>query len=183
MSNKVTSLCLLLSLLTAAGSSAAYTLTEAVQLALQTNPEVLAETSQFLSRKQELRQARSGYLPSIDINAGIGYELSDNSSTRALGFNERELTRKEAGVFIDQMLFDGFAVSSEVARQDARVRAQEYTLEGSAQQIALQAVDAYLKVLLNRELVTLSNANLKVHDRILDQVRLRTRAGVGRSSD
>ena len=183
MSNKFTSLCLLLSSLTAAGSSAAYTLTEAVQLALQTNPEVLAETSQFLSRKQELQQARSGYLPSIDINAGIGYELSDNSSTRALGFNERELTRKEAGVIIDQMLFDGFAVSSEVARQDARVRAQEYTLEGSAQQIALQAVDAYLKVLLNRELVTLSNANLKVHDRILDQVRLRTRAGIGRSSD
>lgn len=183
MSNKVTTVCLLLSMLTAAGSSAAYTLTEAVQRALQTNPEMLAETSQFLSRKQELRQARSGYLPSVDINAGVGYELSDNNSTRALGFNDRELTRKEAGIFVDQMLFDGFAVSNEVARQDARVRAQEYTLEGSAQQIALQAIDAYLKVLLNRDLVALSNDNLKVHDRILDQVRLRTRAGVGRSSD
>ena len=183
MSNKVTTVCLLLSMLTATGSGAAYTLTEAVQHALDTHPEVLAETSQYLSRKQELEQARSGYLPRVDIGAGIGYERSDNFSTRSQGYNDRELTRKEAEVVVDQMLFDGFAVRSEVARQDARVKAQQYTLESSGERIALQAIDAYLKVLLNRELVALSTDNLTVHDRILDQVSLRTRAGVGRSSD
>ena len=125
MSNKVTTVCLLLSMLTAAGSGAAYTLTEAVQHALDTHPEVLAETSQYLSRKQELEQARSGYLPRVDIGAGIGYERSDNFSTRSQGYNDRELTRKEAEVVVDQMLFDGFAVRSEVARQDARVKAQQ----------------------------------------------------------
>ncbi|MCP5407383.1 MAG: TolC family outer membrane protein [Chromatiaceae bacterium] len=183
MSKKVKTVSLLVSMLTVAGPSAAYTLTEAVQRALETHPEVLAETSQYLSRQQELEQARSGYYPKVDVSAGIGYELSDNNATRTQGYDDRELTRKEANIVVDQMLFDGYAVSSEVTRQDARVRAQQHTIQGSGQQVALEAIDAYLKVLLNRTLVALSTDNLSVHDRILDQVSLRTRAGVGRSSD
>jgi len=183
MSNKVTTVCLVLSMMTAAGSSTAYTLTEAVQRALDTHPEVLAETSQYLSRQQELEQARSGYFPKVDISAGIGYERSDNIATRAQGDHDRDLTRKEGELVIDQMLFDGYATRSEVTRQDARVKAQQYTLAGSGQRVALEAIDTYLKVLLNRDLVALSTDNLNVHDRILDQVGLRTRAGIGRSSD
>jgi len=136
MSNKVIIAYLILSMLTATGSTAAYTLAEVVQHALDTHPEVLAETSQYHSRKQELEQARSGYLTSVDISVGIGYEYSDNNSTRTLGFDDQELTRKEAAVVVDQMLFDGYAVRSEVTRQDARVRAQQYTMEGSAQQVS-----------------------------------------------
>lgn len=164
-------------------TATALTLKQAVQHALRTNPEILAQRSEYLARQQELEQARAGYLPSVDVTAGIGFERSDNNATRLLGYDNRDLTRKEAGIGLNQMLFDGFAVKSEVERQQARIDSQRYALGGTAENTGLDAVNAYLRVLREQELVKLSEQNLKVHDRIFDQIQLRIQAGVGKRSD
>jgi adhesin transport system outer membrane protein len=158
-------------------------LREAVEHAINTNPEVLVESNQYLSRLEELGQAKSGYRPSIDLNAAAGYERTDNNTTRASGEDYRSLTRKEASLTLSQMLFDGFATQSEVERQNARVEAQKRALESATEELGLKTVDTYIKVLLHRELMTLSSENLQAHARIYDQVELRSNSGVGRSSD
>jgi adhesin transport system outer membrane protein len=158
-------------------------LREAVGHAINTNPEVLVESNQYLSRLEELGQARSGYRPSIDLNAAAGYERTDNNTTRASGEDYRSLTRKEASLTLSQMLFDGFATQSEVERQNARVEAQKRALESATEELGLKAVDTYIKVLLHRNLMALSSENLQAHARIYDQVELRSNSGVGRSSD
>jgi adhesin transport system outer membrane protein len=158
-------------------------LREAVGHAINTNPEVLVESNQYLSRLEELGQARSGYRPSIDLNAAAGYELTDNNTTRASGEDYRSLTRKEASLTLSQMLFDGFATQSEVERQNARVEAQKRALESATEELGLKAVDTYIKVLLHRNLMALSSENLQAHARIYDQVELRSNSGVGRNSD
>jgi adhesin transport system outer membrane protein len=155
----------------------------AVGHAINTNPEVLVESNQYLSRLEELGQARSGYRPSIDLNAAAGYERTDNNTTRASDEDYRSLTRKEANLTLSQMLFDGFATQSEVERQNARVEAQRRALESATEELGLKAVDTYIKVLLHRELMALSSENLQAHARIYDQVELRSSSGVGRSSD
>ncbi|MEW8428608.1 MAG: TolC family protein, partial [gamma proteobacterium symbiont of Ctena orbiculata] len=76
----------------------ALSLREAVEHAIKTNPEVLVESNQHLSRLEELDQAKAGYKPSIDLNAATGYERTDNNSTRASGDGHRSLTRKEASL-------------------------------------------------------------------------------------
>ncbi|MEW8505221.1 MAG: TolC family outer membrane protein [Candidatus Thiodiazotropha sp.] len=159
------------------------TLRDAVEHAIKTNPEVLVESSQHLSRLDELDQAKAGYKPSIDLAAATGYERTDNNSTRASGEDHRSLTRKEASLTLSQMLFDGFATKSEVERQNARVKAQRRVLESTSEQLGLKAVDTYIKVLLHRDLMALSSENLQAHARIYDQVELRSNSGVGRSSD
>lgn len=161
----------------------ALSLREAVEHAIKTNPEVLVESNQHLSRLEELDQAKAGYKPSIDLNAATGYERTDNNSTRASGDSHRSLTRKEASLTLSQMLFDGFATQSEVERQNARVASQRRVLEGTSEQLGLKAVDTYIKVLLHRKLMALSSENLKAHARIYDQVELRSNSGVGRTSD
>jgi adhesin transport system outer membrane protein len=158
-------------------------LREAVGHAINTNPEVLVESNQYLSRLEELGQARSGYRPSIDLNAAAGYERTDNNTTRASGEDYRSLTRKEASLTLSQMLFDGFATQSEVERQNARVEAQKRALESATEELGLKAVYTYIKVLLHRNLMALSSENLQAHARIYDQVELRSNSGVGRSSD
>jgi adhesin transport system outer membrane protein len=155
----------------------------AVEHAIKTNPEVLVESSQHLSRLEELDQARSGFMPSIDLNAAAGYERTDNNTTRASGDDYRSLTRKEASLTLSQMLFDGFATQSEVDRQNARVEAQRRALESATEKLGLKAVDNYIKVLLHRDLMALSSENLQAHARIYDQVELRSNSGVGRTSD
>ncbi|MCU7854265.1 MAG: TolC family protein, partial [Candidatus Thiodiazotropha sp. (ex Lucinoma borealis)] len=164
-------------------SSYALNLRTVVENAINTNPEVLVQSSQHLSRLEELDQARSGYLPSIDLTAAAGYERTDNSSTRASGDDGRSLTRKEANLTLRQMLFDGFATQGEVERQNARTKAQKKILEGASENLGLKAVETYVQVLLHKKLMALSSENLTAHARIYDQVELRSNSGVGSSSD
>ena len=56
------------------GYAKAETLQDAVQHMLQTNPEIRAIGYNRLARDQEITQARSGYLPVIDVSYGAGIE-------------------------------------------------------------------------------------------------------------
>ncbi len=161
----------------------AVTLNEAIQQALKSNPEVRIETNELLARGEEVNQAKAGYKPELNLAAGIGFERSDNNSTRALGLKHRDLTRKEASLTMRQMLFDGFATRSEVERQSARVESTTHRIDGVSQNKSLEAVDAYLNVLRHNKLLDLSKENLRAHDRVYDQVELRSEAGIGRNSD
>ena len=60
------------------------------------------------------------YYPTIDLRGGVGYEKTDSPTTHAPGFRgDDSLTRKEAGLSLRQMLFDGFDVSNNVSRTEA----------------------------------------------------------------
>ncbi len=166
-----------------AQSVSALSLTEAVQQALNTNPNVLEQSDEFMARQEEVGQAEAGYLPSVDLTAGIGREWSDNGTTRAAGLDHRTLTRKEAAIKLDQMLFDGFATRSEVARQNSRVDSQKYRLQGVGENTALSAVEVYSDILRHNALMGFSAANLKSHDKIYDQVKLRLNSGISASAD
>ncbi len=157
----------------------AQTLTEAVQETLKTNPDILSNIQERLAVDQELRQARAGYLPSVNINAGVGREHSETPFTSG----SVTLTRREAGISLNQMLFDGFATPNEVDRQMARVNSRAYTVHGNAEDTALHAIEMYLNVLRRQELVATARENLKAHERIYDQIKLRSDSGIGRRSD
>ena len=161
----------------------AVTLQDAVKETVTTNPSIQAAISQRNSRVDELDQARAGYLPSVDLSAGIGYENSDNSSTRAQGDSGVSLTRSEAAINLRQMIFDGFATSSEVKRQTGRVNSAAYTVYGTAENTALRATEVYVNVLRQTDILQLAQKNFAAHQRIGDQIVLRTNAGVGRKSD
>ncbi len=166
------------------GASHASSLHDAVNTALQTNPDIRVQTTELLAREKEIEQAESGYRPNVDVTGGYGWEWNDNSSTASAGFDEgRDLMRKEVGVQMTQMLFDGYATDSEVARQKSRYASTSHRIDGLSQGIALDAIDAYLKVLRHRELLALSEANLRSHQRVYSQIDLRLEAGVGSRVD
>jgi adhesin transport system outer membrane protein len=163
--------------------AAVATLQQAVQSALATNPDVRVETTELEARAQEVEQAMAGYKPRVDASAAYGWEWNDNSNTRGAGYDGRGLMRKDAGLKLTQMLFDGYATDSEVARQQARYQSEVRRLEGVSQNVALESVRAYLDVQRQRELLRLSEQNLKAHERTLGQIQLRLEAGVGNRVD
>ncbi len=158
-------------------------LKSAVEQTLATNPDVLADINQRKARQQELRQARSGYGPTLEVTGAFGVEESDNSTTRATGKNDETLARRERGVQVRQMVFDGFATKSEVKRQRARVDSSSNTLVSTAEQIALRTTEVYLEVLRRMELLALAKTNLATHEHTRNQITLRSRSGVGRKAD
>ena len=162
----------------------AQSLKDAVDLVVKNSPDVLIETNQRLANDEAVKNARGGYFPKVDLLAGTGNEWSENLTTRAAGYDDwRKLNRQEAQITLTQMLFDGFAVSSEVGRNKARVESAAWKVLGTSEAMGLRGVEAYLNVLRNQDLVRLAKENLDAHVRTMDQINIRSTGGVGRKSD
>jgi adhesin transport system outer membrane protein len=165
----------------------AQTLPQAMQQALDVHPEIQAGVNSRIAADYQLRAAQGGYLPRVDLNAGYGREGTDNATTRAnsgaSGNHWDTLNRGESSLRLQQMIFDGFATSSEVGRQQANVNSRAYSLLGTSERTALTVAQVYLEVLTRREFVRLAEDNLRNHERIYDQIKLRTQRGVGNGAD
>ena len=164
----------------------AQTLPQAMQQALDVHPEIQAGVNSRIAADYQLRAAQGGYLPRVDLNAGYGRQGTDNATTRANnpgGNHWDTLNRGESSLRLQQMIFDGFATSSEVGRQQANVNSRAYSLLGTSERTALTVAQVYLEVLTRREFVRLAEDNLRNHERIYDQIKLRTERGVGNGAD
>lgn len=155
-------------------------LKDAVEQTLQTSPDILMDARYRQSTDEAVKNARGGYLPKVDLLLGTGREWSKNSSTAP---GDLSLTRREGTLTLTQMLFDGFGVSSEVERNRARVESAANKVAGTSEQVGLQAVEAYLEILRQHELVELTKQNLTVHERTYDQIKIRSESGIGRKAD
>jgi adhesin transport system outer membrane protein len=161
----------------AAGSSVqSETLTEAIAEIIKTNPEVKALGYNRLARDEEVVQAKSGYFPTLDFSAGAGVEDIQKPESDSLDPVEVKLSLR-------QNIFAGFSTMNEVDRQKARVRSMAYSLQGTSENIALKATKVYLDVLRGEELKALADQNLLNHQRIADQIKLRSESGVGSQVD
>ncbi len=163
----------------------AQTLPQAMQQALESHPEIQAGVNGRLAADKQVRVAQGGYLPKVDVLAGYGRESTDSTTTRAAGGSDHweTLNRGESSVRLRQMVFDGFATSNEVGRQQATANSRAYALLDSSERTGLAVSRVYLDVLMRRDMVRLSEDNLRSHERIYDQIRLRTSRGVGRQAD
>lgn len=151
----------------------AETLGEAVMHTLETNPQVRAVHHNRLARDQEVVQAKSGYYPTLDFSAGIG---------RNEVFSPNELENindpREVKFSLRQNIFNGFITANEVNRQENRVKSAAFLLQGTAENIALRVAEVYLDVLRNEAIHDLAKENLEIHERIYDQVKLRSESGI-----
>lgn len=162
----------------------AMTLTDAIQSTLDKHPELLASAQNRLVADEEAKVAKGGYLPTVDLITGVGREQTDNPTTRALGDHNKEtLNFRDAELRLRQMLFDGFNTPNEVARTKSVVNSRAYFTLGTAESLALRTVEVYLEVLKRREMVILAKNNLMAHERIHDQIGLRSERGVGSTAD
>tara|TARA_R110000868_G_C10970322_1_gene769715 strand:+ start:13710 stop:15005 length:1296 start_codon:yes stop_codon:yes gene_type:complete len=168
----------------------AKSLTESVATSLKSHPEVLIAEQNKAAILQEFEQAKSGYLPTIDLSIGSGHERSNNTTTRNRAARNpdetgghRSLWRNEASLVANQMIFDGFETSANVCQQRARYESAAKNTQEVKDTVALRTVQAYLDVLRNEELVGLSRTNFESHQKYLKQITARSDSGRGNKAD
>ncbi len=180
----LTPLCSSILLAIACSQAQAMTLAEAIQSTIDNHPELHASMNDRLSADEDVKVAKGGYLPTVDLLAGYGREQTDSPSTRALGDHNKEtLNYRDAELRLRQMLFDGFNTPNEVARTKSVVDSRAYYVQGTSESLALRTVEVYLDVLKRREMVSLAENNLQAHLRVNDQIGLRSERGVGSNAD
>ncbi len=159
------------------------TLEQAVAQTLDSSPELRQAFHAFKASEEQVSQARSGYLPTVDLTAGYGWEQTNSPATRAAGSGDVEFDRGEAGISIRQILFNGFQTTSEVGRTRMEAGSEFWSLLSSAEDKALDVVKVYLGYLQAKEVVSLSEKNLQSHQEIYDQIKQKTEFGLGSTAD
>ena len=128
---------------------------------------------------EEIGVARGGFLPRVEISAGIGRERLTPRSVGA----DTTYTRHDTLINLRQMVFDGFATSSEVKRLGKAKLVRYFELLDASENTALEAGRAYLDVVRYRRLAYLAEDNYIQHQAAYEQLRRRAESGVGKRVD
>ena len=152
----------------------------AVEQALNTNPELTARFNAYRASLDAVDVARAGYLPRVDLNANVGRD-SDRITTRDP--ETQNLNRREAGLTLTQLLWDGLGTKNDVDRAGHDRLTRYFELADATEQTALEATRAHFDVQRYRRLVQLAEDNYVQHRYAYLQIQSRFKAGVGRGVD
>src|SRR5690349_22409461 len=107
--------------LVAATNANAMTLQQAVEIAVDSNPEIGQAIEDRTATGFELQQALGLYAPRVDLQGSAGVELLSNPSRRAAGTAQNPLYPTEVGISVSYDIFDSGYRDAESDRQAARV--------------------------------------------------------------
>ena len=154
-------------------SASAETIFGALAKAYQLNSTLNSARAGVRVTDENVPIAKSGQRPTI---AGVGsINYSSNTLTR--------LTTGSFGVEIQQNLFDGFQTRNNVRAAQAQVRASNESLRNQEQNTLFDAAAAYMDVIRDRQVATLTERNLQFLTEQSRAARSRFEVGEGTRTD
>lgn len=151
-------------------SANAMSLHDAVQVGLESNPQIGQAIQNHDATGFELKQALGLYAPRVDLEASTGVQMLNTPSRRATGTNNDALYPSQIGLVATFDLYDGGFRDAEVLRQSARVDSASYRVLERSEFIALQIVRVYYQLILQQQIVELSRQNVAFHEGIVSDV-------------
>lgn len=148
-----------------------YTIEEAVAIAQAQNPEIAIARKKVQAARGGFIEARSGYLPSL-TSSGLYDKRQQQSETR---LREEDYN---ARLQIEQNLYTGGAVTSQVAIARLNIEKQNYDLQEIASRVAMEVRIAFNELLLNRAKVRVRQDSVRVLDEELKSQQQGFSAGI-----
>jgi TolC family type I secretion outer membrane protein len=146
-----------------AGATAT-SLSEAMALAYQHNPTLLAARAGMKATHERLPQAFAGWKPTV----GMDLDLTKTDTTGS-NFGEADGSiSKDANVSFNQPIYRGGRTSAQISAARYAIRAQREILRQTEQRVFLDVATAYMDTLKNQALVDLSQNNRDIIARQLE---------------
>lgn len=158
-------------------------LPQAVSVGVMTNPEYGRVAASRRATDEELNQAKALYLPSVDLRADGGAEITDSVTTRANGDDDKVFGRYDTQLTLTQMLFDGWGTKYENERQKNRVQSSASRVKETSELTGLDIVESFLEVMRQRELLGITRDNVAEHVAIMGMIEEGVNAGRSTSAD
>ena len=138
----------------------AYTIEDAVALAQERNPEILIAQKKVTEARGGFIEARSGYLPSL-TSSGLYDKRQTQSQTnlRQEDYN--------AIVKVEQNIYTGGAVGSQVAIAQLNIAKANYDLQETISRVTMDVRIAFNELLLNRAKVGVHENSVRVFEQEL----------------
>ena len=162
------------------------TLQEALAEAYSTNPSLQAARAQLRAMDENVPQALSGWRPQVSVSADAGYASGtvkthvpgtafDPVATNQYSDNNRGLNQQQ--VTLTQPLWLGGQTQATTHRAENQVMGQRARLIASEQQVFTDAINAFVSVIGNAQVLALNVNNEQVLTRQLQATNDRFRVG------
>ena len=151
--------------LSIAGAVPAFAQTLEQELAglLEEHPQIKAALKGIESARLEIDKSKAGYYPTVTVAADYGAEVIDNPAERALrsniGGGPSSRTPSTAHLTVIQKLDDANATDSTVKTARLNTRVSEITAQTTSQTLLFEGATAYIDVLRQKRLISLSFVN------------------------
>lgn len=143
--------------------SHAETLSEAIDAALATNPELQSQRVQTDIAVQNVEQARSQGRTTVDLSGSAGYEYIDsNSPFASLSGTNGDRPIASAQIQASKPIYTGGRISAGIRQAKAGVDAAESQYDAAVQDLILQVITAYVDVRSDLETVAIRENNVEV---------------------
>ncbi|RZJ00669.1 MAG: type I secretion protein TolC [Brevundimonas sp.] len=168
----------------------AETLRDAIALAYQTNPTLLAQRAQQRALDESIVQARAGLRPTLDVSATSDYSRSDFPAQTSLvdtnndgipdtpvSSSSSESESLGASVGLSQTLYSGGRIGHAITAAEANILAGRENLRDIEQSVLASVIQAYADVIRDSEILTIRQTNLTVLQRQLEESSARFEVG------
>ena len=153
------------------GAAPAYAIEQAVAVAQERNPEILIARKKVLAARGSFIEARSGFLPALTSSG-----LYDKRQTQS----ETNLRQEDYNAILklEQNLYTGGAVTSQVAIAQLNIAKANYELQEIVSRVTMDVRIAFNELLLNRAKVRVRENSVQVLDEELKNQQERFGAGI-----
>ncbi|MDP1737837.1 MAG: TolC family outer membrane protein [Caulobacter sp.] len=149
--------------------ASAENLADAIALAYQTNPTLQGQRASQRALDESIVQARTGYRPQVSLSADVSTADGDGDGDAGRSSG--------AGVTVSQPLFTGGRVSSQISAAEADVMTGREGLRSVESAVIQAVITAYVDVRRDQERLRISQENVAVLQRQLDEARARFEVG------
>ena len=148
-----------------------YTIEQAVAVAREHNPEIAIAQKKVQAARGGWVEARSGFLPSLS-SSGLYDKRQTQSDTRLRNQDYNAIIK------LEQNLYTGGAVTSQLAIAQLNIEKQNYELQEITSRVAMDVRTAFNELLLNRAKVRVHQDTVRVLDEELKNQQQSFGAGI-----
>ncbi|MEG1609955.1 MAG: TolC family protein [Bilophila sp.] len=168
---------------TVAPSTTQVSLEETVKATLSQYRQLKAIQENRQASVHELRRAKAGWGPRLDVVGGVGASHLSDSTTRSYGSDTGMRQAGNVGMTLTQTLWDGFSTGSKVDIATYRLNSLDQRVLDNATMLTLEAVIAHVELERNRILLDYANKNVAQHQTILTAQQTRETMGASTLAD
>jgi outer membrane protein len=154
------------------------TLSQAVQLARQRNPDLLKEENQVAAAEAALRLRQAALQPTLDFNLSASERFTEPS-----GLVSGTSDTVAAAVNSSLNLYRGGADLAAQRSAAAALAAARYTLRRREQDLLLTISSAFMQALTDRDLIAVEAENVEANRQLEERIAALVKAGVSPVSD
>ena len=158
--------------------AAAESLGDAIALAYETNPTLQAQRAQQRATDEEWVQAESGLRPTVSVSGAYQYEHQKISIPSGAFSATIAGPVGNAIITVNQPIFTGGQATAKLDAAQADILAGRETLRRTEISVLQSVVGAYLDVRRDQEQLEISQDNVSVLSRQLDETTAKFNAGV-----